>query len=653
MNILVVGNIIKDIYLNFDSKTTNLENDKNNIPWLNLSFNASEHFFFNRNASLGGAAVTLEVLEKLGLTAKISGSNLSISADGPNDYQSAETYRYILVSDGNVCYFAPTNRQVTTLETPNDYYDYIYIDRSANLTTNSIKRIVSYLDFSHNTKLVLYLDSNNKSILSPLISQSSLIFFESTPSDNPQDESDLKLDPSKTIYLSEKQLSYQNINESISVERINTLTHLSTYSILSATILGCFILGKTIEDSFKLARINAENAKLNASLPLDRLEEALNSNTTSNNELMLTAAALVLPPKGILAADESGGSIHKKFNQLNIEDNYDNRRNYRNILLTTPDLEKYVNGVILFDETARQYTDDGELFINYLTAHRIIPGIKVDQGLTPLQDSPEETYTKGLDNLSSRLKEYYKMGLRFAKWRAAFNIHLDENNNPIIPTEYAISENCRALAEYAKECQLAGIVPIVEPEVVYDGYYSLDQNANTTSKILDNLFANLSEQNVNLSACILKTNMILPGKQFDSTISTAEIGAKTASVLREHVPSDLAGVAFLSGGQTPEQATDNLEAIIKNGPFPWPVTFSFARALQDPALYAWQGDNNNTKLAQDDFTKRLIANVKALSSLESQNQNQSSDSQSSDSQSSESQPFESQLFTPFPSPPQF
>lgn len=613
MNILVVGNIITDVYLNLDDRATNFETDKHGIPWLNLSFDASENYYFNRTASLGGAAVTLEVLEKLGLTAKISGSNLEISTDGPTDHPSTETYRYILLANGNVAYLAPTHRQLTTFTTPDDFYDYIYIDRSANITPEVANQIASYLNISHNTKLVLYLTSTNDSTLAPLIDQANLVFFESPRLNYPIDESNHStIDPSKLIHLSDISLSYQNVSEPISIERINTFTHLSTYSILSATILGCFILGRPIEESFKIARLNAENAKVNASLPLDRLQELFDSSTTSSDELALTAANLVLPKKGILAADESGGSIHKKFEQLNIEDTFTNRRDYRNVLITAPNLERYVNGVILFDETARQFTDDGQTFVDYLTSHRIIPGIKVDQGLVPFEGS-EETYTKGLDDLTPRLEEYYKMGLRFAKWRAAFNIRLDESNQILTPSEHAITENCRILAEYAKKCQSAGIVPIVEPEVVYDGYYSIDQNAEVTSKILDTLFAKLSEYDVSLPACILKTNMVLPGKQLDPDASPDIIGMRTAEVLKQHVPADLAGIAFLSGGQTPEQATANLAAVIKNGPFPWPVTFSFARALQDPALFTWQGDNANTKAAQAAFTERLIANTDALS----------------------------------------
>ena len=388
------------------------------------------------------------------------------------------------------------------------------------------------------------------------------------------------------------------------------LTHLSIYSIASATILGSFILGKSIEESLRLARANVENSRVNSSLSLEELIPLATESTPNNIELI--ARNLVLFPKGILAADESGGSIHKKFAQLQIPDTYDNRRDYRNIFFTTQGLEDHVNGVILFDETARGTADDGQTFTNYLISKRIIPGIKVDQGLAPLNPNSLETITQGLDGLNTRLAEYYQMGLRFAKWRAAFEIRLNYKGEILTPTDDAIDANCQALASYALECQKAGLVPIVEPEVVYDGYYSIEQSAAVTSKILDRLFTALTDSGINLRACILKVNMVLAGKQFESQSTPAEIGRATSEVLKNHVPNDLAGVVFLSGGQTPEQATNNLSEITKNGPYPWPVTFSFARALQDPALYAWVGDNNNVEAARQAFLERLKANTEAL-----------------------------------------
>ena len=612
MNILVVGNVLKDVYLNLDSRTENFETDKNGIKWLDVEFNASEHHFFNRNSSLGGAAISLEVLQKMGLPTAISGSDLRLESNEFSSTDSAETYRYILIADGKTSYFVPSQYKTTNFAPPAEPVDYLYIDRSAELTANAAAKIHAYLDISQTTKLILYIRNFKNPHLNDLISRADLVFLEKNKekSENKDALASASLNQKKLIHISETTLSYQNLSESISIDRIDMLTHLSVYSIAAATILGGFILGNSVEDSLTLARVNIENSRLNSVLPLTEMQE-ITKNTSSSENLELIAANLVLKPKGILAADESGGSIKKKFEKLNIPDTYENRRNYRNIFFTTPDLEKYVNGVILFDETTQQLADNGQNYVDFLTARRIIPGIKVDQGLAKFNNSLE-TYTRGLDGLDKRLKEYYIRGLRFAKWRAAFEIRLSTSGAILTPTTEAIEENCRILAEYAKKCQSAGLVPIVEPEVVYDGYYSIDQNAETTGKILDTLFEKLAGFGVNLRACILKVNMVLAGKNYETPSTSVEVGQTTARVLKNHVPAELAGVVFLSGGQTIEQATENLAEVEKNGPFPWPVTFSFARALQDPALYAWAGNNENANLARQAFLERLIANVEAV-----------------------------------------
>ena len=605
MSIIVVGNILQDVYLNLDARTEKFETDKHGTKWLDLAFNASEHHFFSRVSNLGGAAVTLEVLQKLGLEATISGSNLDFTADDDHTNVATSAQRYILVTDSQVSYLAPSQFAKTTFTPDTAPADYLYLDRSAEITADTVEQITTYLNNSPNTKLIIYARNFDNSHLNSLLPRADLLFAELI------DAPELgNLDPAKIIKISEDQLSYTNITEDIAVHRVDVMTHLSAYSIAAATTLGGFILGHSVEDSLNFARLNLENSKLNSVLTLSELQE-LATATNTKNDIELIAQNLVLHPRGILAADESGGSIHKKFEQLEIPDTYENRRDYRNIFFTTPDLEKYVNGVILFDETARQQADDGQNFVDFLTSKRVIPGIKVDQGLEKFQDS-EETYTKGLTGLDKRLAEYYQMGLRFAKWRAAFNVKLDEQGNVITPSDYAVQENCTSLAKYAAKCQSAGIVPIVEPEVVYDGNYDIDTAANITGRILDALFAKLDKQQVNLRACILKVNMVLAGKQQEHQSTPEEVGAKTAEVLKTHVPKDLAGVVFLSGGQTPEQATDNLAEIVKHGPYDWPVTFSFARALQDPALYAWAGDNDNAEKARQAFADRLIANTEVL-----------------------------------------
>ena len=544
------------------------------------------------------------MVEKMGLKTTINGSDLSIDENGLIVKSTpAETYRYIMIADSKVSYFVPSNYKTTDFVALTEFYDYLFIDRSAELDQKAANKINAYLDISPNTKLVLYIKDYSNIFLRKLIPRANLVFIERN-----RDESDFlnapelnKIGNDKIVYLTEKHFSYLDLSEKTSVERVDMLTHLSVYSIAAATILGGFILGKTVEDSLKLAKINVENSRLNTVLDIKELEE-IKQNTDYSDNLELIAANMVLRPKGILAADESGGSIHKKFERLGIEDSYENRRDYRNLLIETPGLEKYVNGVILFDETARQATDSGQNVVDYLISKRIIPGIKVDQGLEKFENS-EETYTKGLDGLAERLKEYYRMGLRFAKWRAAFEM---------VPSDFAIEENCQILGKYAKECQLAGLVPIVEPELIYDGDYTITQSAEVTGKILDRLFKELAVLDVKLNACVLKVNMIIAGKEFEKQSPSKEVGKATAKVLKEHVPKNLAGVVFLSGGQTPEQATENLAAIIKNGPYPWPVTFSFARALQDPALFNWKGDATNIDIARKAFLDRLIQNTDIL-----------------------------------------
>ena len=610
MNILVVGNVLKDVYLNFDPHAEHMETDKNGTPWLDMAFNASERHFFSRNSSLGGAAISLEVLTKMGINCHVSGSDIKLGTDGLESSLPPATYRYILIANGKTSYLAPSKYKGTTFIPPADPVDYIFVDRSAELDAKAANEIKRYLSTTH-TGLILYVRHLNNPHLNKLFPYANLVFLENySGSELPQVLTSAGITDSKIVRLSDTELKCQEFTKRISPQRVDMATHLSTYSIAAATIIGGFVLNNTIPKTLSLARANIEHAKLDTSLDLTTMEEsAIDTPATPNIELI--AASLVQPGKGILAADESGGSIKKKFAALNIPDTYENRRNYRNIFFTTPDIKKHLTGVILFDETAHQRADNGQNFVEYLTAQQIIPGIKVDKGLSNIGESLE-TYTKGLEGLESRLKTYYNEGLRFAKWRAAFEIRLSDTGEILTPTDNAIAKNCTDLAQYARLCQDAGIVPIVEPEVVYDGYYSLADNATTTGRILDTLFAQLQSTGINLRACLLKVNMVLAGKKYPHQSTTTEVGRATAETLKAHVPSELAGVVFLSGGQTPEQATDNLTAIIQQGPFPWPVTFSFARALQDPALYAWNGDNANVEQARKAFLARLIANTNAL-----------------------------------------
>lgn len=314
------------------------------------------------------------------------------------------------------------------------------------------------------------------------------------------------------------------------------------------------------------------------------------------NELHTTAQALLAPNKGLLAADESTKSAAKRFEALGIECTEETRRVYRQMLITAPGIEEYLSGVIFYDETIRQSTDSGQTFPQYLQTKGIIPGIKVDKGLVPLDNFPDETITEGLDGLATRLKEYYDMGARFTKWRAAFKI------TDTLPSKGALYANAHTMARYATLCQSAGLVPIVEPEVLYDGSHSLERAAEVTQEAIELLMAMLKAYRVDMKGAILKTSMVLDGK--DDPINTPEeVSTATLKVLNAVVPHDLAGVVFLSGGQAPTQARDNLQAIGALGEQPWPITYSFSRAVQDAAMKTWMGKPENVEAAQKIYTQ--------------------------------------------------
>ena len=312
----------------------------------------------------------------------------------------------------------------------------------------------------------------------------------------------------------------------------------------------------------------------------------------SISSLKSTTDQLFAKYKGLLAADESPKNATKRFASLNIDCTEETRRQYRQMLITTPGIEQYVSGVIFHDETIRQATDDGTSFPQLLLSKGIVPGIKVDKGLVPLDNFPDETITEGLDGLAIRMKEYYDLGARFAKWRAAFTIGDD------LPTKGAQHANLHTMARYAAICQSNGIVPIIEPEVIYDGNHSLEQAQTTTQAVIELLMAMLKAYRVDLGGTILKTSMVLAGKGQAQPSTPEEVAQATLQVLNQAVPKELAGIVFLSGGQTPTQARDNLQAIGASGPQAWPITFSYSRAVQDPAMQAWAGKPDNVSAAQ-------------------------------------------------------
>jgi fructose-bisphosphate aldolase class I len=315
-----------------------------------------------------------------------------------------------------------------------------------------------------------------------------------------------------------------------------------------------------------------------------------------------TARALVAPGKGILAADESTGTIKKRFDSIDVESTEESRRAYRDLLFTTEGAGEFISGVILYDETIRQSTADGKPFPKVLEDAGIIPGIKVDTGAKPLPLAPGETITEGLDGLRERLEEYRGLGARFAKWRAVLSI------GDGIPSEYAIWTNAHALARYATHCQEAGLVPIVEPEVLMDGDHTIERAFHVTARTLLAVFTELHDQRVALEGILLKPNMVLPGYESSEQVSDDEIAETTIRCFKRVVPAAVPGIVFLSGGQSDEAATSRLNAMNAIGGVPWQLSFSYGRALQTGALKAWRGDAANVPAAQEAFHHRAKLN---------------------------------------------
>jgi fructose-bisphosphate aldolase, class I len=319
-------------------------------------------------------------------------------------------------------------------------------------------------------------------------------------------------------------------------------------------------------------------------------------------ELHGIAESIVADGKGILAADESDSTIKKRFDSIGVDSTEETRRAYRELLFTTEGVEKFIGGVILFDETIRQKTADGTPFPELLRSKGVVPGIKVDTGAKPLALAEGETVTEGLDGLRDRLAEYHQLGARFAKWRATITIGKD------IPSEYCIWTNAHALARYAALCQESGLVPIVEPEVLMDGDHSLERSFEVTSRTLHAVFTELRDQRVQPEGILLKPNMVLPGYDGAAQASDEEIAHETVRCFTRHVPAAVPGIVFLSGGQSEEEATRRLNAMNAMGPHPWKLSFSYGRALQAATLKAWGGHDENVDAAQRAYHHRAKMN---------------------------------------------
>lgn len=614
--VLVVGSGLSDVYVNLDPRLNPFEFDEVGTPWLDLQFDERDYPYFQQTPVLGGAAVTLEALQQLGCSATLASGELAWRDGRVQKQRDAKLpTRFILCRNQRVAYLSPRERRVSAWRAPSVPVDWVLVDRSAELDEALVVQIQRFLGLANHTQLAVHLRPSAGPLAYQLAQMAQLVFVEdaATTKKLPQQVAKLQIRPDRLCYFAadSEASTAQCVHLDWQLDKAGFVTHLTTYSVAAATFLASRLQEESVEVALLKARLNAERTRLDGSLSQSELTQAITEIEEEKVNVREIAACMVAPGKGILAADESGGSTAKHFAEFDIPDDVQHRRDYRNLLLSLPDLPDYINAVILFDETTRQLADNGQNFVDFLTSKGIIPGVKVDQGLENFPNSSEQ-FTKGLEGLPERMRAYFQQGLRFAKWRSLFVIDPEQQT----PSDWAIEKVCADLAEYARICQAAGIVPIVEPEVLHDGSHTIETAAATQRRALKELFRQLERAGVDLPGVILKCSMVLAGSTAEHQSTPEEVGAATGEVLRECVPAEVAGVVFLSGGQGVERATENLRAVEACGPYPWPVTFSFARALQWPALETWRGDNANIAAAQEVYRQRLVANCQALKTAE-------------------------------------
>lgn len=607
--ILIIGNVLKDVYIKLDDRKNDFETDSNGIDWLNLGFNGAAHNFFQRTSVYGGAAVSLSVLQRLGLSSEILGSRTEIQDGEITWLDQPDNYRYIFCHKDEITYFVPTNRKVTNWVAPGDNPDWILIDRSTTASPRLVDELKNFLKFSPTTKLAVHAEKYLTPSGQDLRDMADIVFLEEEPPIHHEDPIVDKIEPTSpsqqlVCHISPRKIVFSNAEESWSLNKTDMMTHLTVYSTIVATILGVISVGGSPADAVLWARINAEQATIAGSLSAKKLRELSEKEKQKRENLRYTTRLLVSPKKGFLAIDQSDAKITEQLVRNGIKGNDANRNFYREIILTTPDLEKYVSAVIISESSANQKIQHQHL-PEYITSRGIIPGIKADRGLAEIKETGEP-YTTGITDLFDRMRIAFSKGYRFAKWRAEFHLAKDE------PSFIALERNADLLASFAKECQLAGIVPVIESDLIRDGEYTIEQSAATTDHILCSIFEKLEQRNVDLSSCIIKTNMITASKTSDKQPTSQQVGMATAAILRHAIPRFTGGVLLLSGGQESKTATQNLTAICQSGPFPWPLTFAFGRALSEPVLKTWKGDKNNLRSAQAALKRHLEANTDAL-----------------------------------------
>lgn len=608
--ILIVGNVLKDVYLKLDERQNEFEQDEHGINWLELGFNGEPHSFFRRTSVYGGAAVSLAVLSKLGIDAGILNSKSEIKSGEIIWANDPSGYRYILSHKGGITYFVPSERKPTDWSMPSGRPEWILVDRSTVVSARLVDELKNFMKFSPSTKLAVHAEKHATPDGQRLAEMADVLFVEDEPPVHTDEKivDKIELDKPNTqlvCHISPRKLYLSDAEESWSLDRTDMMTHLTVYSTIVATILGVIAVGGTPADALLWAKLNAENATLESVLSAEKLQELAKEELTKRADLKLITRSLMTSGKGILAADESEKSLMRRFKKFDIAYTRQRAQEFYRMIFATPNIREYLNGVILSEETAQIKLPNGRNILESLTDRGIIPGIKVDLGLQAMARS-DETHTLGEEGLAGRLRTYYDKGFRFAKWRAAFTIGKEK------PGFFAVEQNADELANFARECQLIGIVPVVEVDILRDGAHPIEKSAEVTARVLDRVFEKLAQRHVVLAGCILKIGMVINGEKSEIVATPEDIGVATAAILRHAAPKYLAGIWLLSGGQDPKTATKNLTAIMQNSPFPWPMTFAFSRALEEPVLATWKGRQESIKAAQAALMRYLAADADAL-----------------------------------------
>lgn len=605
MYVLIVGNIIKDTYLELEPKL--FEVGKKNRVYLEMELDEEPFYFKSEKNILSGACIIEEILQNFHLNGQVQSAKSHYDID----------HRFLIKCKDKVKYLTSEYCKKTQFYAPERVPDWIFIDRSARLDVFTIKKITTYLETHKNSHLAFFAkqkisdvllkpdDLDAQNYLKDLLSYAELIFLSGTNKKNTnQIFHNIKfkqIERPLLFQITPESLSYGENLTTFDLKTQDFLTHLSIYSIVAGTIFAALISGWNLGRAIKLAELNLENAKIGRTLDLNNLYKKLKKILNREKELQLIAESLTSDQKGILAIDESKKTIRQKLRKFKIIDTKQHQEVWRELLVSTPKLANFINGVILSQETIEQKLANNESIPSFLIRHGILAGVKADLGLEKDVRFKNNFRTLGLEDLDARLTNYFEQGLRFVKWRTVFDVE-DKNR---VPHEI-INQNINDLCSYTKKAIKNNLVPIMEPEVLR-GEMDISQYFDNTKSVLFCLFHKLEETGVNIGDCILKINMI-----YSIENNPLETGRMTMRLISEVVPERIGGIVFLSDGQSPVSATENLAEIIRENNNRYRLSFSFGRAIQDPALTIWNGEQKNTDLARQKLYERLEANCRAL-----------------------------------------